>query len=250
MIDLSHSPVAFVTGVISGFMVSIPVGPINVAIINEGARRGFKWAALIGLGSVVMETIYCAFAFAGFSAFFDTPMIKAAMELVSFIFMLYLGFKYLLAKSVPEHVASVDRIEQRLHPHSAFMIGFVRVLGNPSVLLLWMTLVATFLAHNWVDRTLDDKAACVLGVAAGAATWFFALSYAVAWGGRRWSPKALLYMERVSGAFLLIAALWMGGSIVKHLHKREIHINMPLHLNGKKILTNSVPPGPPGPPVP
>lgn len=35
MIDLSHSPIAFVTGVISGFMVSIPVGPINVAIINE-----------------------------------------------------------------------------------------------------------------------------------------------------------------------------------------------------------------------
>ena len=79
-----------------------------------------------------------------------------------------------------------DRIEGRLHPHSAFMVGFVRVLGNPSVLLLWMTLVATFLAHNWVDQTLDDKTACVLGVAAGAAGWFLALSYAVSWGHQRW----------------------------------------------------------------
>lgn len=244
MMDLSHSPQAFVTGVIAGFVVSVPVGPINVSIINEGARRGFKWAALIGLGSVLMETIYCAIAFAGFSAFFDKPLIKAAMELVSFIFMLYLGFKYLLAKSVPEHVASVDRMEQRLHPHSAFMIGFVRVLGNPSVLLLWMTLVATFLAHNWVDQSLDDKAACVLGVAAGAAAWFFALSYAVSWGGRRWSPKTLLSMERVSGAFLLIAALWMGGNIVRHLYRHDIQIKLPFPKSGEKTPTNSAPPVP------
>ena len=241
MMNLEHSPIAFATGVISGFIVSIPVGPINVSIINEGARRGFKWGALIGLGSVVMETTYCAIAFAGFSAFFDTPMIKAAMELISFIFMLFLGLKYLMAKSIPTHVASADRIEERLHPHSAFMIGFVRVLGNPSVLLLWMTLVATFLAHNWVDQTLDDKTACVLGVAAGAAAWFFALSYAVSWGGRRWSPKTLLHMERVSGAFLLIAALWMGGSIVRHLHKHDLHLKMPFQQNADKPPSDTAP---------
>ena len=34
---------------------SIPVGPINLTILNEGARRGFKWAMLIGLGASVME---------------------------------------------------------------------------------------------------------------------------------------------------------------------------------------------------
>ena len=51
---------SFLTGLISGFLVSIPVGPINVTIIHEGAERGFRWAVFIGAGSVLMEAIYCA----------------------------------------------------------------------------------------------------------------------------------------------------------------------------------------------
>ena len=31
---------------------SIPVGPINLTILNEGAQRGFLWAMLIGLGAI------------------------------------------------------------------------------------------------------------------------------------------------------------------------------------------------------
>ncbi len=218
---LEHSNVALVTGLIAGFLVSIPVGPINLTIINEGARRGFRWALMIGLGSVLMESIYCAISLTGFSAFLGLPMVKSTMELLSFLFLLALSWKYFRAKSIPDHSRSADRIEEKLHPRSAFMTGFVRVLGNPSVLLLWVTLTATFLSHNWVDRTLDDRVACVLGVAGGATLWFFLLAWAVSKGHGRFSPRVLLRMEHVSGAVLLIAALWIGWRIVGELHDRH-----------------------------
>ena len=221
MPPLEHSNVAFATGLIFGFLVSIPVGPINLTIINEGARRGFRWALMIGLGSVLMESIYCAISLTGFSAFLGLPMVKSTMKLLSFLFLLFLSWKYFRAKSIPEHSRSADRIEQKLHPRSAFMTGFVRVLGNPSVLLLWVTLTATFLSHNWVDRTVDDRVACVLGVAGGATLWFFLLAWAVSKGHGRISPRVLLRMEHVSGAVLLIAALWIGWSIVGELHDRH-----------------------------
>lgn len=212
-----------ITGLIAGFLVSIPVGPINLTIINEGARRGFKWALMIGLGSVAMESIYCAIALTGFSAFLELPVVKSAMELLSFLFLLYLSWKYFSAKSIPEHVHSADVIEAKLHPRGAFLTGFVRVLGNPTVLLLWMTLTATFLAHNWVDRTMDDRVSCVLGVAGGAALWFLLLSWGVSKGHGKMSSKVLLRMEHVSGAILLAAALWIGGKIVWELHKEREH---------------------------
>jgi hypothetical protein len=41
---------------------------VNITIVNEGARRGFKWAALIGSGATAMEVLYCAIAFTGFAA--------------------------------------------------------------------------------------------------------------------------------------------------------------------------------------
>src|ERR1041385_296728 len=81
-----HSLTATITGLIAGFLVSIPVGPINLTIINQGARRGFKWALLIGLGSVMMESTYCALALTGFSAFVELPLVKSTMELLSFLF--------------------------------------------------------------------------------------------------------------------------------------------------------------------
>src|SRR3974390_3560609 len=98
--------VAGLTGFISGLLLSIPVGPINLTILNEGARRGFKWAALIGLGATTMEVIYCFIAFTGFASFFTQGYVKAVMELTSFIFMLYLGTRFVLAKSAapPVHL--------------------------------------------------------------------------------------------------------------------------------------------------
>jgi threonine/homoserine/homoserine lactone efflux protein len=218
---LEHTSTAVVTGFLSGFLISIPVGPINLTIINEGARRGFRWGLMIGFGSVLMESIYCAIALAGFAAFLGLPVVKSVMELLSFLFLLFLSWKYFLAKSIPSHTHSADVIEQKLHPRSAFMIGFVRVLGNPSVLLLWVTLSATFLSHNWVDDTLDDRVACVMGVAMGASLWFLLLAYVVSRGHGRISPRMLLRMEHVSGALLLAAALWIGGRIIWQLHKQH-----------------------------
>ena len=68
---------AGLAGVIGGFLFCIPVGPINITIINEGARRGFLWACLIGLGAMAMDLVYCSIAFAGFSSVFASNFMKA-----------------------------------------------------------------------------------------------------------------------------------------------------------------------------
>jgi threonine/homoserine/homoserine lactone efflux protein len=236
---LEHSPTALITGLLAGFLVSIPVGPINLTIINEGARRGFRWAIMIGMGSVLMESIYCAVALTGFSAFLALPWVKSVMELLSFLFLLILSWKYFRARELPAQSHSAEVIEQKLHPRSAFMVGFVRVLGNPSVLLLWVTLTATFLAHGWVDRTMDDRVGCVVGVAVGATLWFLLLAYGVSRGHGRISPRVLLRMEHISGALLLAAALWIGGRIVWHLHREHQNER---RLNGERVTATS-PPG-------
>ena len=219
--DSDHSLTAFITGLLAGFLVSVPVGPINLTIINQGTRRGFTWGLMIGLGAVAMESIYCTLALTGFSAFLLIPMVRSTMELLSFMFLLFLSWKFFSAKSIPDHVRSADVIEQKLHPRSAFMVGFVRVLGNPAVILVWVTLTATFLSHNWIDQTLDDRAGFVLGVASGASLWFVLLAYGVSRGHGRISPRVLLRMEHISGALLLIAALWIGARIVRELHKHH-----------------------------
>jgi threonine/homoserine/homoserine lactone efflux protein len=229
MLELHPIVLAGLTGLVSGVLLSIPVGPINLTILNEGARRGFKWAALIGLGATTMEIIYCFIAFTGFGSFFAQGWVKPVMQLSGFVFMLFVGVKFLLAKSVqarPVHLpAAVDRIEarleERLHPHSAFMTGLVRVMGNVGVLVFWVFLALYFTSHELVTPDWPGKLSCVAGVAIGTGGWFAGLSWVVSLGHGKFSEKTLLRMEQCSGACLLILALVQGGIIIWQLHNKH-----------------------------
>src|SRR6202012_3348908 len=123
---------AGLAGYISALLFSsIPLGPINLTILNEGAQRGFRWAAMIGLGASTMEVIYCAVSFTGFSSLFKDMLVKACMQMFTFLFLLFIGAKFLKAQTVnvPTKLDSASekieaRLEQKLHPRSAFMTGF------------------------------------------------------------------------------------------------------------------------------
>jgi len=202
------------TGLLTGFLVSMPIGPINITIINEAASRGFVRAFLVGLGAATMDVIYCTMGLAGFSSMFDSMTVRAAMELVSFILVLYLGIKYTTAKFVPGTSKSAEIIEGKLHPHTAFMTGLVRVLGNPGALLMWITLSAMFVSHEYVRQLTQSKALCALGVAFGASTWFFLLSYGVSRGHGKFSSATLLRVSHFSGICLLFLAAVIGAKLV------------------------------------
>jgi threonine/homoserine/homoserine lactone efflux protein len=235
MPDFQSILLSALTGFISGLLLSMPVGPVNLTIINEGARRGFKWAVLIGLGAATMDVIYCTIAFTSFSSFFKVRMVKASMEVFTFVFMLFLGIKFLSAKTViapTEFGATASRIEKRIgekmHPHSAFMIGFTRVLGNLGVLLFWIVAAVYFMSHEawftsyeWVEDTIAAKVAFIAGVALGANLWFVGLSYMSARGQGRLSEQTLLRMEHFSGICLLVLGFYHGAHIAWQLARHR-----------------------------
>ena len=229
MDELPPIVLAGVTGFISGLLLSVPVGPINLTIMNEGARRGFFWAMMIGLGATVMEVIYCFIAFTGFSSFFQRGYIKAAMELFSFVFMLFLGIKFLLAKNIKSPVPLgemgekfEESIEGHLHPHSAFMTGLVRVMANLGVLVFWVILAANFISREWVTPDWQGKLSCVAGVALGTGAWFIGLSWVVSLRHGKLSEKTLLRMEHFSGLGLLALGLMHGARIIWQMAHHRI----------------------------
>jgi threonine/homoserine/homoserine lactone efflux protein len=237
MAESSSIFIAALAGFVSAFVFSsIPVGPVNLTIINEGAMRGFKWAVLIGLGASTMEVIYCAIAFAGFSSFFDKHLVEASMKVFTFVFLLFLGTKFLAAEKVAPTTQFGSkaeqlegRIEKKLRPHSAFAIGFVRVMGNLGVLATWLVIGAYLMSHeayftdqDWVADTLAAKAACVLGVALGTSAWFCGLSFGMSRRRKRFGEKTLLRMQHFSGLCLIAVAVFDGIHIAWQLARHKI----------------------------
>jgi threonine/homoserine/homoserine lactone efflux protein len=222
MPDFPPNLVAAFTGFIFGFLLSVPVGPVNLTIVNEGARRGLLWAALIGFGATVMEAIYCALAFTGFASLFEGKVIKGIMEIASFAFFLYLGIKFLKVRTISEITSAKHKFSLKLNPHSAFATGFVRVMGNPGVFLFWIVLAARFRARGWVPSNLEGTLSCVAGVAAGTSLWFFGLSYGASRGHGKFTDKTLLRMEHISGICLLALAAGEGLHIVWQLARHKL----------------------------
>jgi threonine/homoserine/homoserine lactone efflux protein len=161
-----------------------------------------------------MEVIWCTIAFTSLASIFTGRYIKAGMELFSFVFMLFLGLKFLLARDMPATNKIEERIEERLHPHSAFMIGFVRVMGNPGCLIFWLIAAANYISREWVMPNGSGKLACILGVAGGTALWFLGLSWAVSLGHKKFSKRTMLRMEHISGMILLGLAFIHGFRII------------------------------------
>jgi threonine/homoserine/homoserine lactone efflux protein len=232
MLDSHPILMAGLAGFVCGLIFSsIPFGPVNLTILNEGAQRGFLWALLIGLGASAMETIYCAFSFTGFSSLLDHGIVQAFMQVFSFVFLIFLGVKFLLAQSMnmPARFSAASgkintRIAQKFHPHSAFMTGFVRVLGNLGVLLFWIVLAANLMTRDWVDGdSFAAKAACVGGVALGTNSWFLTLSFSVSRGHGRFSEKSLLRLQHFSGICLIVFGLLQGTHIAWQLARHNRH---------------------------
>lgn len=209
-------------GLAVGFAICIPVGPINASIVKEGARRGFFWALMIGLGATVMEIIYCAMAFASFAAFFTSPNIVAVMELGSFCLMFFLGLKYLLTPGVPKEPHSAEIVQEKLHPHSAFMIGFVRTMGNLGILPFWIAIAVFFMSRGYVKPTLESKTFFIMGVTLGVTLWFVLLAYVVGQLRKKLTEKTLIVTIRVSGAMMLIWAGFIAVKIVSLLAKKGV----------------------------
>jgi threonine/homoserine/homoserine lactone efflux protein len=208
---------------------SIPVGPINLTILNEGARRGFTWAFFIGLGAAVMDAVYCAISFTGLSQFFDHGFVKAFMQVMSFVFLLLLGLKFLTAQTVhvPLKLDTASekfeaRLEAKIHPRSAFATGFMRVFANLGVLVAWVVLSANLMSHDFVDDAWAARAACVVGVFMGTVCWFVVLSYGVSRGHGKFGEKTLLRLQHISGLCLITTAFFEGASIAWHLANHRI----------------------------
>ena len=238
MLDAHPIFLAGLAGFVCGLIFSsIPFGPVNLTILNEGAQRGFLWALLIGFGASCMETIYCAFSFTGFSTLLDHGVVQALMQVFSFVFLIFLGVRFLVAPSghVPRMSAATGKIEthlaQKFHPHSAFMTGFVRVLGNLGVLLFWIVLAANLMTRELVDGdSLAAKAACVGGVALGTNAWFIGLSFGVSRGHGRFSEKTLLRLQHFSGICLIVFGLLQGTHIAWQLSRHGRHHPAPMQL--------------------
>lgn len=205
-------PGLFLRGLVIGFSIAAPVGPIGVLCIRRTLAEGRLYGLASGLGAATADALYGAVAGLGLTVVRDALTGQQVwLRLIGGAFLLYLGARTFLAKP-----AQASAQAQGRGLFGAYASTFALTLTNPMTILAF---AAIFAGLGLADSDGDFLAATtlVLGVFGGSAAWWLTLSGAVSLVRARFDARALAWVNRLSGATIVafglaaLASLLAGG---------------------------------------
>lgn len=191
-------PSYFLRGLLLGFSVAVPVGPIGILSIRRALNEGWLVGLLTGLGAATADAIYGCIAGYGLTVV-STFLVSQAfwLRLIGGLFLCYLGIKTGIAKPAAETANS-----KSASLLSAYFSTVFLTLTNPITILAFAAVFAGLgLASS---GTFADATFLVIGVFLGSALWWVLLNSSVSLLRSRFNPRHLKWLNRISGLILLV----------------------------------------------
>ncbi len=184
-------------GILIGFSIAAPVGPIGVLCIRRTLADGRAAGLATGLGAASADAIYGCLAAFGLTALTDVLVgAQAWIRVIGGAFLLYLGVRTFIAR--PGKKAAVARGTGLFN---AYASTFVLTLTNPMTILSFVAVFAA-LGLGTAHPEPAVAATLVLGVFTGSALWWLTLSGAVSLLRSRFDSGRLIWVNRISGAII------------------------------------------------
>lgn len=207
-------------GVAAGALTGVPIGPVNVAVIDASYRHTLRRAIAVGLGGAIADCLYAALGVLGVTPVLKSnPTIPPILYTISGLVLLVYGF--LTARSQPMAPAAPPTDDP--HPESSaivnrremwqgFTVGVALILLNPAAIVTWVVIMGSLIpdANTW------EGLACALGVFAGSFGWFSLVAYLTHKGKHVLGDKAK-WIPRAVGIALMVYAVYLLGKAVKYV---------------------------------
>jgi L-lysine exporter family protein LysE/ArgO len=210
-----------VIGVLAGALTGVPIGPVNVAVIDAAYRHTLRRALAVGLGGALADCLYAALGVMGVTPFLRTyPTVLTIIYAVSGIVLLVYGF--LTARSQPvtpaapanpeDHAPAEDSVVfRRRELKQGFTLGVALILLNPAAVVTWVVIMGSVIPDT---STHWDGLACAIGVFLGSWGWFTLVAHLTQKGKHVLGDKAA-WIPRVVGIALMIYAVYLLAKAVK-----------------------------------
>jgi threonine/homoserine/homoserine lactone efflux protein len=195
-------------GLILGFTIAATVGPISLLTIRRTLAHGRVYGVASGLGVALADATYAAIAAFGLTAITSVLVGgRMLLGLVGGAFLVVLAIRTMTTR--PAEVAVVS---ERPGLVGAFGSIFGLTMTNPMTILSFAGL---FAGLGLTGTGGADAALLVLGVFLGSTSWWIVLTAVVAELRSRVTIRALTWVNRVSGAAILVfAVVAIGGALV------------------------------------
>ncbi len=190
-------------GMIAGFLGSSLGWQINLLTIQRGLRRGRIAALLVGCGAISADLIFLFFGFKGTKPLLEHPEWWEPIRWVGIATLFILAARsFFVYQKKEEEVVEVSK----RNPTKNFILGFLIVITNPAVFLLWVGVVGFLFSHFPQTRQPWFKEFFLAGFVMGGLSWFIPYVAFVMKHVKKWDPDHLHFLSRLSAASLVIIA--------------------------------------------
>ena len=215
---------AFLSGLVAAYVLSIPPGPIAVAVIKQALDGHARSGLQIGLGASTMDTFYSLIAIFASTAIVgslrttiaDHPWLLFAFQVAAVATLVVLGFRYLhatnnsLEKSTQSEQAQEERAK-KMGLKAPFLMGAMISIANlaaPTFLPSLIGVAGFMHANNLVDNSIAQCTLYALGFGSGAALWFITLLKVLYKWRLRLGANFIAIIYRFAGwSFFVFAAI-------------------------------------------
>lgn len=185
-------------GILIGFSIAAPVGPIGVLCIRRTLADGRAAGLVSGLGAATADALYGCVAGFGLTLISNFLVRQQWwLGLIGGLFLCYLGGKTLLSK--PAEQAASAKGSGLL---GAYASTFFLTVTNPVTILAFAAIFAGLGLAN-TRGNYGAAAVLVLGVFLGSAAWWLLLSGGVSLLRERFTATGLQWVNRISGVIIL-----------------------------------------------
>jgi len=203
----------FVKGLIAGFLIAAPVGPINVMCVRRTIVHGRLVGVVSGLGAAAADTFFGAIAAFGLTFIHEFLMRERVwFGIGGAALLVVIGLRILFAEPPQE-----KKNEEEKDPASLVgdftSTGFL-TLTNPVTVLSFLAVFSAFGVQS-EERSLAASWMLLLGVFLGSSLWWLLLTTTVDLFRDRFNREGLRWANRIAGVMILgfaAVVLWKGAT--------------------------------------
>ena len=191
-------------GMLVGLMVSIPLGPMGVLIIQKTLHKGALSGFIAGMGAASADLFYAAVA--AFGLGFVINIVQAhelLLQIIGGIFLIMIGLKIYFDNPIRQIRQRRQGRVSKTGLLGDYLSLFFLTVSNPITVVVFMAVFAGMSVFG-ESSSLLGEVLVVAGVLLGGGVWWYTLSTLVNIFRKKIRLRVLITINRVSGMIITI----------------------------------------------
>lgn len=191
--------------ILLGFALSIPIGPINIKMVNQGLKDGFWNSWIVGIGGMTADLVLMFLIYFGLSEKLTTTLAQAVMWVFGAVVLSYLGYESIMdAQNTTDFETALEADGGRQESLSrSFLSGFLIAISNPLNIVFWIGIYGSVLAATVNQVGIEVALLYSASIFIGIISWDLGLATAIHYGRRFVTAKLLRYFSIGAGLLLI-----------------------------------------------